>query len=38
MAAELASRGLRLEAVLTDNGCEFRSQEFGTAVVQAWHA
>jgi len=32
VAADLAARGWRLEGVLTDNGSEFRSSEFGAAV------
>jgi transposase InsO family protein len=32
VAADLAARGWRLERVLTDNGQEFRSVEFGDAV------
>jgi transposase InsO family protein len=32
VAADLAVHGWRLEAVLTDNGSEFRSHEFGTTV------
>src|SRR2546426_817897 len=32
VAADLAARGWRLEGVLTDNGSEFRSGEFGAAV------
>jgi transposase InsO family protein len=33
VAADLAARGWRLERVLTDNGSEFRSAEFGRALV-----
>ena len=32
VAADLAAHGWRLEGVLTDNGQEFRSHEFGTTV------
>ena len=32
VAADLAGHGWRLEAVLTDNGSEFRSHEFGATV------
>ena len=32
MAADLAARGWRLERALTDNGSEFRSQDFGDAL------
>jgi transposase InsO family protein len=32
VAADLVARGWRLEAVLTDNGSEFRSAEFGETV------
>jgi transposase InsO family protein len=32
VAADLATRGWRLERVLTDNGSEFRSSEFGDAL------
>ena len=39
VAADLAARGWQLEAVMTDNGSEFRSQEFDRAVqrLQARH-
>jgi len=37
VAADLAAHGWRLEAVLTDNGSEFRSHEFGEQ-VRAVHA
>ena len=33
VAADLAARGWRLERVLTDNGSEFRSSEFGATVA-----
>jgi transposase InsO family protein len=33
VAADLAAHGWRLERVLTDNGSEFRSTEFGSAVA-----
>lgn len=33
VAADLARRGWRLEAVMSDNGSEFRSAEFGRAVA-----
>ena len=34
VASDLAARGWRLETVMTDNGSEFRSREFGAAVAE----
>ncbi|HEV8054222.1 MAG: transposase [Chloroflexi bacterium] len=34
VAAELATQGWQLERVLTDNGSEFRSAEFGQAIAE----
>jgi transposase InsO family protein len=34
VAAELAAAGWRLERVLSDNGSEFRSAEFGSAITE----
>jgi transposase InsO family protein len=34
VAADLAAHGWRLERVLTDNGSEFRSAEFGRAITE----
>ena len=34
VAADLAARGWELETVMTDNGSEFRSRQFGAAVAE----